>query len=66
MSGKMQGQLYKVCISPSGVKYYSLAKAIKDGNFNGDGCKDGRKKARKTNTKKQELAGMTTIGTRVN
>ena len=31
MSGKMTGSLYKVFISPSGVKYYSLKKAAEQG-----------------------------------
>lgn len=51
MSGKLAGQLYKVYISPSGTKYYSLSKAVKDGKFQSDGHTDGRKGPRKLRKK---------------
>ena len=50
MSGKLKGSLYKVYISPSETKYYSLSKAISEGGFKHDGASDGRK----TRHKKKE------------
>lgn len=49
MSGKLQGGLYKVYISPSETKYYSLSKAISEGGFKPEdgACGDGRKNRRK-------------------
>ena len=47
-SGKLLGQCYKVFISPTDVKYYSLAKAIKDGGFKPSDTSeiDGRKRGK--------------------
>ena len=44
MSGKLTGGVYKVFIAPSGTKFYSLNKAIKDGGFKPEGTIDGRSK----------------------
>ena len=51
LSGKLQGNLYKVFISPNDCKFYSLAKAIVAG-FNPEGFKDGRTKSEKAKKRK--------------
>lgn len=52
LSGKLKNNTYKVYISKEGVKYYSLAKATRDGGFQGaDGVSDGRKKRAKRKAK---------------
>ena len=49
MSGKLSGSTYKVFVSPSGVKYYSLSKAENEGGFKKtESFVDGRTTRRKT------------------
>ena len=46
LKGKLAGGVYKVFISPTGVKHYSLSSAI-NGGFAPDHTMDGRKGRRK-------------------
>ena len=47
LTGKLKGQLYKVFVSPTGTKFYSLTKA-KEAGLKGKSIPDGRtKKAKK-------------------
>ena len=47
LTGKLAGSTYKVFVAPTGVKYYSLAKAKADGGFDGGEVVDGRKNRKK-------------------
>ena len=43
LTGKLKGHTYKVFIDSNGQKFYSLAKAKKDGGFQHADAIDGRK-----------------------
>lgn len=55
MSGKLKGNLYKVFLSPTGGKHYSLKDAKAQG-FKGGPELDGRRKRKKFSKSKSHLS----------